>query len=210
MENPTGLVRRDHLEAYPTDAARLETEVTSRLATEPELEALGYKGRVVVMQIVRTIYRADGTPINKTLTIQGGSTSLVLQVDPTDEEDEAVHLEPSLPAVPEPRSETRRPVRTYLIGMENGPETKIGRTTNTVKSRMAQLQTSTHHQLTALLDVEGDYEAALHQKFAEYRLRGEWFDLTPLGDPATVVMEALAEMGLDIRPGQAKEQSAAT
>ncbi|MFD8417639.1 hypothetical protein ACFV2Q_38940 [Streptomyces sp. NPDC059650] len=30
-------------------------------------------------------------------------------------------------------------------------------------------------------------------------MRGEWFDLTPLGDPATAVTDALAALGLDIR-----------
>ncbi|MFD4760933.1 GIY-YIG nuclease family protein [Streptomyces sp. NPDC058439] len=80
--------------------------------------------------------------------------------------------------------------------------TTIGQTTTTLKSRMAQLQTSHPTSLLPLLDVEGDYESALHEKFADHRVRGEWFDLTPLGDPATAVIDALAELGLDIRPGR--------
>ncbi|WP_405681915.1 hypothetical protein [Streptomyces sp. NBC_00057] len=39
-----------------SEAAREETEVTSRYATETELEALGYEGNVIVMQIVRTTF----------------------------------------------------------------------------------------------------------------------------------------------------------
>lgn len=83
--------------------------------------------------------------------------------------------------------------------MEDSPLTKIGQTTGTLKSRLAQLQTGQPAQLLPLLDVEGDYEAALHARFAGYRVRGEWFDLMPLGDPATAVTDALAALGLDIR-----------
>ncbi|MFD6877004.1 MULTISPECIES: GIY-YIG nuclease family protein [unclassified Streptomyces] len=209
MKHLTGHPRRDHLQPRPSDAAWEETEVTSRLATEAELEALGYKGAVLVMQIVRTTFRADGTPISKTLTIQGGSTALVMHQNPEDVEDDEALPAPDELAVPAPRGPVRRTVRTYLVGVEDSPETKIGRTTSTVKSRMAQLQTSHHARLLPLLDVEGDYEGALHERFADYRVRGEWFDLTPLGDPATVVLGALTEMGLDIRTGHQEEQSEA-
>ncbi|MEU5499825.1 GIY-YIG nuclease family protein [Streptomyces griseofuscus] len=205
MENPNGHPRRDHLQPQPSEAAWEETEVTSRYATEAELEALGYKGAVIVMQIVRTAFRADGTPLGKTLTIQGGSTAIVVHQSPEDVEDEEAQVAPDEPAVPAPRSPIRRTVRTYLVGVENSPQTKIGRTTGTLKARMAQLQTSHHARLLPLLDVEGNYESALHERFADYRLRGEWFDLTPLGDPATVVIDALAELGLDIQSGRRKE-----
>ncbi|MFH9195530.1 GIY-YIG nuclease family protein [Streptomyces globisporus] len=70
-----------------------------------------------------------------------------------------------------------------------------------VGPRVSQLQTSHHARLLPLLDVEGDYERALHEQFASYRLRGEWSDLTPLGDPVTVIIAALAELGLPIRAG---------
>ncbi|MFD3664021.1 GIY-YIG nuclease family protein [Streptomyces sp. NPDC058659] len=209
MENPTGHPRRDHLQPQPSEAVREETEVTSRLATDTELEALGYKGAVLVMQIVRTTFRADGTPISKTLTIQGGSTALVMHQNPEDVEDDEALPGPDELAVPAPRSPVHRTVRTYLVGVEDSPQTKIGRTTGTLKSRMAQLQTSHHARLLPLLDVEGDYEGALHERFADYRVRGEWFDLTALGDPARVVMDALAELGLDIRTSHREEQSVA-
>ncbi|WP_331734769.1 GIY-YIG nuclease family protein [Streptomyces sp. NBC_00887] len=199
MENSTGHPRHDHLQPQPSEAAWEGTEVTSRYATEAELEALGYKGAVIVMQIIRTTFRADGTPIGKTLTIQGGSTTLVVHQDPGSVHDDDAHPAPDEPAVPTPRGFARRTVRTYLVGVEGSPKTKIGRTTGTLKSRMSQLQTSHHARLLPLLDVEGDYEGALHDRFADYRVRGEWFDLTPLGDPATVVIDALAELGLDIR-----------
>ncbi|MFJ7209485.1 GIY-YIG nuclease family protein [Streptomyces sp. NPDC098789] len=176
------------------------TEVTSRYATEAELKALGYEGVVRVMQIVRTTFRADGTPIGKTLTIQGGSTPIIRWLRPEElEDDEAFPAAPGTAASPPRGPERTR--RTYLVGMEDSPLTKIGHTTVTLKSRMAQLQTGQPARLLPLLEAEGDYETALHTRFAQYRARGEWFDLTPLGDPVTVVIEALTELGSGIRPG---------
>jgi hypothetical protein len=197
MEIPTCRPGSSHRESQLSEAAWEETEVTSRHATEQELEALGYKGRVIVLQIIRTTFRADGTPLNKTLTIQGGSTPVVRHLNPRDIEGREGILPSSL-VVPPPRDPIRV-VRTYLIGMEGSPLTKIGHTTGTVKSRLSQLQTGQPTRLLPLLDVEGDYEDALHSRFADYRVRGEWFDLTPFGDPVTAVIDALAELGLDIR-----------
>ncbi|MFF2922504.1 GIY-YIG nuclease family protein [Streptomyces celluloflavus] len=202
MENLTDPPSCDQLRPRSSEATREETEVTSRCATEAELKALGYKGNVVVMQIVRTTFRADGTPIGKTLTIQGGSTALVRRLSPEKVEDEEAHASPSAPMVPTPRGPVRRTVRTYLVGVEGSPMTKIGKTTITLKSRISQLQTSHPAKLLPLLDVEGAYERALHERFADHRVRGEWFDLTPLGNPVTAVMDALAELGLDIQPGR--------
>lgn len=42
-----------------------------------------YTGDVIVTQTIRTTFRADGTPISKTLTIQGGSTPIVFRGDPS-------------------------------------------------------------------------------------------------------------------------------
>ena len=200
MENLTGPRRPQPLPTAASDAVREETEVTSRLATDTELAAFGYTGPVVVTQIIRTTFRADGTPIGKTLTIQGGSTALVVHQHPADVEDDEtlpafLAVEVQAPKVPAPRR-----WRTYLLGMEGSTLTKIGRTTDTLKARMASLQTGQPARLLPLLEVDGDYEQDLHDRFAEHRGRGEWFDLTPLGDPLTVVMKALKELGVDIRP----------
>jgi hypothetical protein len=80
---------------------------------------------------------------------------------------------------------------TYLVGAEGIDLVKIGHTTDP-KKRLASLQTGQPLQLTLLWSQEGDCESYLHVKFAEYRVRGEWFDLTSLGDPVEVVEAALA------------------
>ncbi|ALC32328.1 GIY-YIG nuclease family protein [Streptomyces sp. CFMR 7] len=200
MTNSTERPGRDHLQLQQSEAAWEETEVTSRYATEAEMETLGYKGPVLVTQVIRTTFRADGTPLGKSLTLQGGSTALVAHRDPNDVEDEETYAASDEPA-PVPQGLASRPVRTYLVGVEGSPQTKIGRTTGALRARVSQLQTSHHARLLPLLDVEGDYERALHERFASYWVRGEWFDLTPLGDPVTVIIAALAELGLHIRSG---------
>lgn len=93
---------------------------------------------------------------------------------------------------------------TYLVGAEGSPLVKIGYTGGDPKKRLASLQTGQPMTLSLLWSVDGDYEDGLHQRFAEYRVRGEWFDLTPLGDPVTVVSEAI-EGGL----AQAEDVAAA-
>lgn len=81
-------------------------------------------------------------------------------------------------------------VHTYVIGAEGSPLVKIGRTTGRPEQRLAALQTGQPSTLSLLWHCEGDHETALHRKFAAHRVRGEWFDLTPLGDPAEVVRAA--------------------
>jgi hypothetical protein len=45
------------------------------------------------------------------------------------------------------------------------------------KKRLAHLQTATPHQLSLLGAIQGglEHEAAYHERFATYRLQGEWF-----------------------------------
>ncbi|MFC9736064.1 GIY-YIG nuclease family protein [Streptomyces hydrogenans] len=200
MENLTVPRHSQLLPASQDEAVREEVEVTSRFATDAELDAFGYKGPVVVTQTVRTTFRADGTPIGKTLTVQGGSTVLVRHGTVAEADDDET-LPTSPPAgAPAPKVPAPRRERTYLVGMDGSPLTKIGRTTDTVKARLAALQTGQPARLYPLLEVDGDYERALHTRFAEQHVRGEWFDLTPLGDPAAVVVEALAELGAEGLP----------
>ncbi|WP_371674874.1 GIY-YIG nuclease family protein [Streptomyces sp. NBC_01276] len=84
-------------------------------------------------------------------------------------------------------------MRTYLLAAEGSVLTKIGRAAH-VGNRVAQLQTGQPMTLTVLLDSVGDYEAALHGRFDAQRVRGEWFDLTVLGDPVRLVLAALAAL----------------
>ena len=71
---------------------------------------------------------------------------------------------------------------------------KIGHTTQSPEKRLKSLQTGQPMSLRLLWKVTGDFESALHVHFAAYRVRGEWFDLTPLGDPIDVVKAAVGEI----------------
>lgn len=82
---------------------------------------------------------------------------------------------------------------TYVIGVEGSVLVKIGHARNPQR-RLAGLQTGQPALLTLLWSQVGDYEKALHRKFAAYRVRGEWFDLTSLGSPVEIVKAAVAEI----------------
>lgn len=87
-----------------------------------------------------------------------------------------------------------KPSNTYLIGAEGSPLVKIGFTSGKPKSRMSSLQTGTPMKLSLLWSTEGDYEGRLHERFHAYRVIGEWFDLTPLGDPVEIISGAVEEL----------------
>jgi hypothetical protein len=85
--------------------------------------------------------------------------------------------------------------RTYLIGAEHTHLVKIGHTTLDPQRRLAALQTGQPMTLSLLWSTTGKYERELHRRFAAYRVRGEWFDLTSFGDPVETVQRAVHEMG---------------
>ena len=91
--------------------------------------------------------------------------------------------------------------KTYLIGIEGSPLVKIGYTSAEPKDRLRGMQTGLPFELTLLWFTKGDFEDELHDIFAEHRVRGEWFDLTPLGDPVQIVRSAVAEIRMTVRTG---------
>ncbi|MEU3956038.1 GntR family transcriptional regulator [Streptomyces achromogenes] len=73
----TGGSRELAAERLGSPQARVLEEVTSRLATDPEKSALGLSGEsVIVTQIVRTVYLADGRIVEVAVRVVGGSTVL--------------------------------------------------------------------------------------------------------------------------------------
>lgn len=87
-----------------------------------------------------------------------------------------------------------RPYTTYLIGVEGLPFVKIGHTKTDAKTRLLSLQCGQPLKLSLLETWFGDYESGLHAHFAAHRVRGEWFDLSSLGDPVKVVQEAVDQI----------------
>lgn len=72
------------------------------------------------------------------------------------------------------RSQCRKGL-VYFIRCESGP-IKIGRARN-AEQRLAELQTGNPNALSIVATVAGGVvaERNYHAKFAEHRLRGEWF-----------------------------------
>jgi hypothetical protein len=98
--------------------------------------------------------------------------------------------EPLPASAPTPK---RRQHQTYVITTEGSPLVKIGRALDPAR-RLLALQTGQPVTLTLAWTAIGLYERQLHGRFAAYRVRGEWFDLSKLGDPVSVVEAAVAEI----------------
>jgi hypothetical protein len=84
----------------------------------------------------------------------------------------------------------------YVISLNDSHIVKIGHGGNP-KKRVMELQIGSPTPLLLQWVHEGDedLENHLHAVFREYRIRGEWFDLTPLGDAVAAVQKAVAEAG---------------
>lgn len=80
----------------------------------------------------------------------------------------------------------------YVISQGDSAVVKIGHGGNP-KKRLTELQTGSPIQLLLQWTHDGgeELEGHLHVVFAEYRIRGEWFDLTPLGDAVAAIREAV-------------------
>ncbi|MGW2048608.1 GIY-YIG nuclease family protein [Streptomyces sp. NPDC001858] len=82
---------------------------------------------------------------------------------------------------------------TYLIAADGTQLVKIGIAKDPMR-RLRELQTGQPMDLHLLWSMAGDYERDLHVHFDVYRVRGEWFDLTSLGDPIDAVKAAVGEI----------------
>ncbi|MDX2658268.1 GIY-YIG nuclease family protein [Streptomyces scabiei] len=82
----------------------------------------------------------------------------------------------------------------YVISLDNSQVVKIGYGGDP-KKRVTQLQIGSPTPLILQWVHEGseDLESHLHAVFKEHRIRGEWFDLTPLGDAVSAVQEAVQQ-----------------
>lgn len=96
-------------------------------------------------------------------------------------------------SVPARKTKASTP-HTYLVGAEGSPLVKIGYTSGAPAKRLASLQTGQPMPLSLLWSIPVDIESELHERFAAHRVRGEWFDLTPLGDAIAVVQAAAEEI----------------
>ena len=69
----------------------------------------------------------------------------------------------------------------YFVKSEKTHEIKIGFTSGPVEKRLRSLQTAHPSELNLLATIPGtsDHERSLHQKFANIRLKGEWFEPHP-------------------------------
>lgn len=73
----TGGSRELAAERLGSPQSHVLEEVTSRLATDPEKSVLGLTGEsVIVTQVVRTVYLADGRVVEVAVRVVGGSTVL--------------------------------------------------------------------------------------------------------------------------------------
>lgn len=83
----------------------------------------------------------------------------------------------------------------YVIGTPGTFVVKIGLTSANLAERLSALQIGNPQPLAVLWSVEGGraLEDHLHATFHDYRIRGEWFDLEPLGDPVAAVQKAVSE-----------------
>lgn len=94
---------------------------------------------------------------------------------------------------PVAQQQHKRPERrshVYVITAEGAPIVKIGKADDP-DDRVKRLQTGSPTKLTVAWTVQAkpQLELLLHERFADYREGGEWFDLTELGEPVDVVRD---------------------
>ncbi|MFD7705637.1 GIY-YIG nuclease family protein [Streptomyces sp. NPDC059786] len=173
-------LQREGLIAPDSDSAYLIRELPTRLVMTGSLYGVVYDGRALdAIELAEQQAAFIVPPVTDPPPVAAGTESAVA-VEPPEQS----------PAPPS----ARKAVSTYLLGIENLAPVKIGRTTVSPQARMSALQTGQPLLLSLLWHCRGDYEPLLHARFDPYRVRGEWFDLTPLGDPVEVVKAAVEEI----------------
>ncbi|MFI6560365.1 GIY-YIG nuclease family protein [Streptomyces sp. NPDC050534] len=110
-------------------------------------------------------------------------------VEPAPEQPRPVDAPPPPPKQKVPSAKSH----TYLIGADGTHLVKIGIAKDPMR-RLKELQTGQPMALHLLWSAVGDYERDLHIHFAAHRIRGEWFDLSAVGDPIDVVKAAVGEI----------------
>lgn len=95
------------------------------------------------------------------------------QINAEHEARRAAYVPPPPPKKPKPPAE-----HGHVYFMKAGNAVKIGRSTN-LRSRFKSLQTGSADaaRIVKILPGGKRREKEFHKRFAEYRLRGEWFDL---------------------------------
>lgn len=84
-----------------------------------------------------------------------------------------------------PKRAPQERVGTVYIAHANYGKLKIGFTAGAVQNRMRQLTNATGGDVTLMASCAGTrrLEQQIHERFAEYRLEGEWFeDCAPIRD----------------------------
>ncbi|MDV9201703.1 GIY-YIG nuclease family protein [Streptomyces sp. Wh19] len=83
----------------------------------------------------------------------------------------------------------------YLVGAVEARPVKIGTASN-VAARLRDLQCGSPVRLHVMWQTRGgrDLELALHQRFSDYRVHGEWFDFGE-DHPVAIVATAAMELG---------------
>jgi hypothetical protein len=90
------------------------------------------------------------------------------------------------------KTQDRQKVAGYAYLAQSGLQFKIGKSRNPQK-RILQLSTASAHLITLVCSIATDdmtaTESELHQRFADKRIRGEWFALSPDDVEAIKAME---------------------
>jgi hypothetical protein len=100
----------------------------------------------------------------------------------------------------------------YFIAQGEGGPIKIGYTTKKATWRLSELQVASPQPLVLLAVIQGDreVEVELHTRFADLRIRGEWFErgdalMDFIEDTSSyAVLYEMRQAGLD-RPESAPE-----